>query len=178
MEKKEIVMRINNKRIIPYVNNIHTLSFIGLAMSVILIFIPIGIIVERISPYILTGGIVLFLFLFFKLGHQHLEYDSDGEVINIRTKNVFWSKYLPNQIISMDFPKKKLVSYKVVNRFPKRTLELYVTSRRSANGITKLKFNITFLSQNEINDLKKSLNRVIKTNQETKEIIEREAYAQ
>jgi len=43
---------------------------------------------------------------------------------------------------------------------------LYVTSKRTSNGITKLKFNITYLKEDEIADLKRSLSKIIKNNKE------------
>ena len=66
----------------------------------------------------------------------------------------------------MDFPKNKLVSYRVRNSVFTKTLEMIVTSKRTSHGITKLKFNITFLSKSETNDLKRSLNKIIKQNKE------------
>lgn len=159
-------MRINNKRIIPFIEKFYALLFLALMAAAILIIIPIGIVVNLISPYWLVTIILLTFALLYSLGHQHLEYDSDGEVINIRTKDVFWSKYFSNQKIVMDFPKNKLLSYQIRHSLLKKRLELYVTSKRTANGITKLKFNITYLNKTEISDLRRSLNKIIKQNKE------------
>jgi len=169
MKPTKSTMRINNKRIIPYIDNLHVLLLLALSVAIVMIFMPISIIVKHVSPYFLVGIIIIAIFLIYKLGDQHFEYDSDGEVINVRTQNAFWVKYFPSQKTIMDFPKNKLVSFKIINSFPKKTLELYVSSKRSQNGITKLKFNITYLTFNEIEMLKKSLNKIIKTNQELKE---------
>jgi len=166
MKFTENVMRINNKRIIPIIETFYALLFITLAVAIILFIIPIGIIINIISPYTMIGLIVLFMLFLYWLGHQHVEYDSDGEVINIRTKDIFWSRYFPKERIVMDFPKNKLISFKIEKSMFKKTLEMYVTSKRTANGITKLKFNITFLNKSETNDLKRSLNKIIKNNKE------------
>lgn len=164
MNEKD-VMRINNKRIIPVIETCYTLLLIGVFIAVLLMVIPVGLISSLISPYILFGIFILFIFLFYKLGHQHFEYNSDGEVINIKTQDVFWIKYLPNSKIIVDFPKKKLVNYKINKSFFKTILELYVTSKRTSNGVTKLKFNITYLNGNEVADLKRSLSKIIKNNE-------------
>ncbi len=166
MKPTKNVMRINNKRVIPFIEKFYALLFLALLAATILIVIPIGVIVNTISPYYLIGIILALLFLLYKLGHQHIEYDSDGEVINIRTQDVFWSKYFPQQKINMDFPKNKLISYRIHQTLFKKNLELFVTSKRTAHGITKLKFNITFLNKSETSDLKRSLNKIIKNNKE------------
>lgn len=166
MKPTNNVMRINNKRLIPFIEKFYALLFLALLAAMTLILIPIGVIVNVISPYFLIGIILISFLILYFLGHQHVEYDSDGEVINIRTKDIFWSKYFPNHKVVMDFPKKKLVSFKVQHSFFKKTLEMYVTSKRTAHGVTKLKFNITFLSKSETNDLKRSLNKIIKNNKE------------
>lgn len=166
MKPTKTVMRINNKRITPLINAVYALLFLALVAAAFLIIIPIGIITGIISPYYLIGIVLISIFLLYSFGHQHIEYDSDGEVINIRTKDVFWSKYFPKAKVIMDFPKNKLVSYRIHRSIFTKTLEMIVTSKRTAHGVTKLKFNITFLSKSETNDLKKSLNKIIKNNKE------------
>lgn len=161
-------MRINNKRIIPWIEALYGLLILALVTSIILTFIPIEIIVSIISPYLLVGIVLFVLFILYKLGPQHLEYDSDGEVIHIKTEDVFWSKYFPKKRTIFDFPKNKLVSYRVRQTFLKKTLELIVTSKRTSNGITKLKLNITYLSKSEISDLKRSLYKIVKKSEKNK----------
>jgi len=166
MKDEKNVMRINNKRIIPVIETLYTLLFIGIFIAILLIIIPIGFITNLISPYILLGLFIISIFLFYKFGHQHFEYNSDGEVINIKTQDIFWVKYFPNSKSVVDFPKKKLINFKIEKKFFRETLELYVTSKRTSNGITKLKFNITYLKEDEIADLKRSLSKIIKNNKE------------
>lgn len=166
MKQPENVMRINNKRIIPFIETLYALLFLALLAAVFLIVIPIGLIINIIPPYYLIAGVLFFIVIFSLMGHQHVEYDSDGEVINIRTKDVFWSKYFPKKKITMDFPKNKLLSFRIHQSVFKRTLELIVTSKRTSHGVTKLRFNITFLTKSETNDLKRSLNKIVKNNKE------------
>lgn len=161
-------MRINNKRIIAIINLIYSLLFIGVFVSVLLVFIPITFITNYISAYVLLLLFILAIFLFYKFGHQHFEYSSDGETLNIKTQDFFWSKYIEKSTRIVDFPKTKLVNYKIKKGFIRTTLELYVTSKRTSNGITKLKFNITYLNKKEKNDLKRSLSKIIKTNPQNK----------
>src|SRR5690606_1006543 len=122
-----------------------------------------------------VGFFIIILFLFYRLGPQHLEYDSDGEVIHIQTEDVFWSKYFPRKKTTMDFPKNKLISFRIQQAFPKKTLELFVKSKRSPNGVTKLRFNITYLSSSEISDMKRSLSKIVRNNRELTTHIEETA---
>lgn len=159
-------MRINNKRVIVYIEALYTLLLIGLAFSIVLIAVPISFIMKFVSPYVLTGVFLLAIYLLYKLGNQHIEYSSDGEVLNIKTQDAFWAKYFPKSKVIVDFPKTKLISFKIKNSFFKKKLELYITSKRSQSGYTKLSFNITFLNKSEISDLKRSLNKIVKRNKE------------
>ncbi len=159
-------MRINNKRINVYIEAFYTLLFIGLIFSVLLIFVPIPAIIRRVEPYILIGFFCVFIYLFYKIGHQNVEYNSDGELLNIKTQDAFWVKYFPQTRRIVDFPKSKLISFKIKNGFFQKKLDLYVTSKRTQSGYMKLRFNITYLSKSEISDLKRSLNKIVKRNSE------------
>lgn len=159
-------MRINNKRINVYIEAFYTLLLIGLIFSILLIFVPIAAVTQWVEPYLLTGFFCAIIYLFYKIGHQNVEYSSDGEIINIKTQDAFWVKYFPKTRRLVDFPKSKLVSFKIKNGLLKKKLELYVTSRRAQSGYMKLSFNITYLNKNEISDLKRSLRKIVKRNSE------------
>lgn len=158
-------MRINNKRVNIYIESIYTILFILLICSILLIFVPIPTITKITSPYVLVSGALFSIFFIYKIGHQHVEYSSEGEVLNIKTEDPFWTKYFPKSQVVVDFPKHKLMNYNVKNKIFNRKLELYITSKRNQSGIAKLSFNITYLSQSEITDLKRSLSKIIKKNQ-------------
>ncbi|MBA5628726.1 hypothetical protein [Moheibacter lacus] len=146
----------------------YTLLFIGLIFSVLLVFVPIPTITRWVNPYTLIAIFISSIYLFYKFGHQHVEYSSDGEVLNIKTQDAFWVKYFPQTRRIVDFPKSKLISYKVKNSLLNKKLELYVTSRRTQSGFKKLSFNITYLNKSEISDLKRSLNKIVKRNADIK----------
>lgn len=161
-------MRINNKRINVYIEALYTLLFIGLIFSVLLIFIPIPTVTRIVEPVYLVALFLVLIYLFYKIGHQHVEYSSDGEVLNIKTQDAFWVKYFPKTRSIVDFPKSKLSSFNVKNSLFHKQLDLYVTSKRSQSGFIKLSFNITYLSKNEVSDLKRSLTKIVKRNKENK----------
>ncbi|REC50154.1 hypothetical protein DRF67_01060 [Chryseobacterium pennipullorum] len=107
---------------------------------------------------------VLMLITFHLAGRQIFEYDSDGEALNFKNRNIipFLDKALHDE-----FPKYKLIKYDIVRiLFIKR---LYVTVSSKNSGSTILKYEISYLTRKEVNDLKLSLNKVVKANKEKKD---------
>lgn len=107
-----------------------------------------------IIPFMILG-------LFYMSGRQIFEYDSDGEALHFRNRNIipFLSKPL-----SDEFPKYKLISYELLNMiFVKR---LYITISSKNSGSTILKYEISYLTKKEVTDLKFSLTKVVKNNKE------------
>lgn len=106
---------------------------------------------------------VLLLIVFHLNGRQIFEYDSDGEALNFKNRNII--PFL-NKPLHDEFPKYKLIKYDVVTIFFMK--RLYVTVSSKTNGSTMLKYQISYLTRKEVNDLKLSLNKVVKANKEKK----------
>lgn len=159
-------MRISNKRVNSLIETVYSLLFLGLFFSIVMLFIPIASIVKYVEPYVLIGVFALLIFGLYRLGPHSFEYNSDGETLNIRTQDPFWVKYFPQNRKMTDFPKMKVVKFQIKNRIIKKQLVIYIRSKRSQNGVSKLTYNIGYLSRSEINDIKTSLNRMIKRNKE------------
>lgn len=102
---------------------------------------------------------LFFLFLIFMMGKPIFEYDSDGEALVFRNSSIFFSK---NSAIKNEFPKYKLQKYEVINfLFFKR---LYVNVEGSKNRNIVLKYDVSYLKDNEIQMIKKSLDEVLYNN--------------
>lgn len=116
------------------------------------------------ESYLLIAIPILMLVIFHLSGRQIFEYDSDGEALNFKNRNIipFLSKPLHDE-----FPKYKLIKYEVISIFFIK--RLYVTVSSKNNGSTMLKYQISYLTKKEINDLKLSLNKVVKANKEKKD---------
>ncbi|WP_029293602.1 hypothetical protein [Chryseobacterium hispalense] len=112
----------------------------------------------------LLVAVPLFLIILFYLnGRQIFEYDSDGEALHFRNRNVIPFLQKP---LNDEFPKYKLLKFEIINMvFMKR---LYITISSKSNGTTILKYEISYLTRKEIADLRISLNKVIKTNKENR----------
>lgn len=115
------------------------------------------------ESYLLIIIPVVLLGIFYLSGRQIFEYDSDGEALNFKNRNIIPFLDRP---LSDEFPKYKLLKYEIVQLlFFKR---LYITISSKNSGSTMLKYEISYLTKKEVNDLKFSLNKVVKANNEKK----------
>ena len=155
-------MRLSNRNKAPIYNFINTLFIM------ILIFGIIGFFLEKYrfhilgwKSYLLIIFPLILLFLFYIAGKQIFEYDSDGEALNFKNRNI-----LPfiDKSVSDEFPKYKLLKYEVVSFIIIKRLYVTISSKKNHSSI--LKYEISFLTKKEIKDLKISLNKVVKNNKE------------
>lgn len=153
-------MRLSNKRKQPIYNFILSILVIILIAGILVFF------VERYkldflgweSIFLLIIPLILFA-LFWMRGSQIFEYDSDGEALNFTNYNIipFFADRKKDE-----FPKYKLLKFEVVNLvFVKR---LYITISSKKVSALVLKYDISYLNNKEVKDLKFSLNKVLKTN--------------
>ena len=104
----------------------------------------------------------IFGLIFYLRGRQIFEYDSDGEALNFKNRNVLFYE----KAISDEFPKYKLISYEIIDALIFRKLYINISSKK--NKIITLKYDVSYLSKKELKDLKFSLSKVIKENKENK----------
>lgn len=157
-------MRLSNRTKASVYNFVNTLL-----ITVLIIGIAAFLLEEYkfnilgLESYLLLIIPVLLLVFFYARGRQIFEYDSDGEALNFKNRNIvpFLSKPL-----SDEFPKYKLLSYEVIDIFFIK--RLYITISSKNTGTTMLKYEISYLTKKEITDLKFSLSRVAKANNEKK----------
>lgn len=155
-------MRLTNRNKAPIYNFVLTVLNLLLALGIVAFLLEIFRF-KRLGneQYLLLIVPVLLLAVFLLRGKQIFEYDSDGEAINFKNRNI-----LPflNKSVSDEFPKYKVLKYEIANFiFVKR---LYITiSSKKKNTIT-LKYEISYLTKKEVSDLKFSLNKVVKQNLE------------
>ncbi|WP_294287281.1 hypothetical protein [uncultured Chryseobacterium sp.] len=157
-------MRLSNR------NKTSVYSFIN---SLLIMFLLGGIgayILEEYKFNILGGESLLLVIIpviiiavFYISGRQIFEYDSDGEALHFRNRNIIPFLQKP---LSDEFPKYKLLKFEIINLFIMK--RLYVTISSKNNGSTILKYEISYLTKKEVNDLRFSLHKVVKTNNEKK----------
>lgn len=106
---------------------------------------------------------LLMVLVFILRGRQIFEYDSDGEALNFKNRNVV---LFLDKTLNDEFPKYKLIKYEVVNAIIFKRLFVTISSKK--NHATVLKYDISYLTTKQIKDLKLSLNKVVRANQENK----------
>lgn len=157
-------MRLSNRSRIPIYNFVLTL------INVLIVIGLAGFILEKTRLAMFGNESVLFvllpvvlLILFLMRGRQIFEYDSDGEAVNFKNRNIipFLSKEIRDE-----FPKYKILSYEVVNAFLFKKLYVKIKSRKEHHQAIILKYDISYLTDKEIKDLKFSLKKIIKANKE------------
>lgn len=158
-------MRLSNRNKASIYNFINTLLIMSVIAGIACYFLEeYRFNILGWESYLFIVIPVLFLTLFYLNGRQIFEYDSDGEALNFKNRNIipFLDKPLHDE-----FPKYKLISYEVIDIFFVK--RLYVTISSKNSGSTMLKYEVSYLTKKEITDLRFSLNKVVKTNNEKKE---------
>ena len=157
-------MRLSNRSRIPIYNFVLTL------INVLIVIGLAGFILEKTRLAMFGNESILFvllpvvlLILFLVRGRQIFEYDSDGEAVNFKNRNIipFLSKEIRDE-----FPKYKILSYEVVNAIFFKKLFVKIKSRKDHHQAIILKYDISYLTDKEIKDLKFSLKKIIKANKE------------
>lgn len=159
-------MRLNNGKKAGY------FSFLSTLVAMMLIFGIIAFVLEHYKYDFLGWSSWLFIIipllcaaLFYVRGRQIFEYDSDGEALNFKNRNVALFLDKPARD---EFPKYKLQSYEIVNALIFKKLFIRISSKK--NHSTILKYDVSYLTKKELNDLRFSLNKVIKANKENMNI--------
>jgi hypothetical protein len=155
-------MRLSNKAKIPTYNFLLTMVnlfvFAGILAFLLEIF---RFNILGYEQYLFLIIPFLLLTIFILRGKQIFEYDSDGEAINFKNRNIipFFTKN-----VSDEFPKYKVVNFEIKNYIFYKKLYLIISSKKK-NFIT-LKYDISYLTKKELGDLRLSLNKVIKSNRD------------
>lgn len=158
-------MRLSNRNKASVYNSLSTLLLMIIVFGILVFIVnKYRFNILGIESYLLIVIPILMLIIFHLAGRQIFEYDSDGEALNFKNRNVvpFLSKPLHDE-----FPKYKLLKYDVISMFFIKRLYITVSSKNSGSAI--LKYQISYLTRKEVNDLKISLNKVVKANKEKKD---------
>lgn len=159
-------MRLSNRNRMPVYNFLYSLCSIFLILGIIAFVLEINKfdVLGNKSWILLLIPVLLLLLLYF-LGRPIFEYDSDGEALNFRNNHILLVFSKKN--IKDEFPKYKLIKFNIINALIFKRLYVYISSKKTHVSI--LKYDVSFLSRKQINDLKFSLNKVVKSNRENKQ---------
>lgn len=155
-------MRLSNTRKIPLYRFLYNFLMLVLGMGVVFILCDIfKLKILKWEGYLLLSILIFSIVVLLKSNRQIFEYDSDGETLTIHNRSVipFISKDLKHE-----FPKYKLIEYKLIDGSLFRTLHLIISSRKR-DAVT-LRYDISYISKKETQDLQSSLKKILKRNQE------------
>lgn len=131
----------------------------------------IAFIVERFiysyldwEAYLLLIIPSLILIVFIVRGRPIFEYDSDGEVLNFKNRNIVLSS---RKHLNDEFPKYKMLNFEILNFVFFRRLYIKIDSKKTT-ALT-LRYDISYLSSKELKDLRFSLSKVTNENRKNKE---------
>ena len=108
-----------------------------------------------LTPVVLIGV----LYLLYR-GNSSFKYDIDGEVLNFTTENPVFPGW-PMFTTHFEFPKRKLLEYRVVEMPLKKMLFVSIKSKQ---GVVKRRVSISYLSENKLKALRTSLHKVVAQN--------------
>jgi hypothetical protein len=108
---------------------------------------------------VLIAPAVLLCF-FYILGRQIFEYDSDGEAVHFKNRSIV--PFI--RPLSDEFPKYKIINYDVFRFLFYKRLFVRISSKTSKSLV--LRYEISYLGQKDISDLKRSLNKIIQANRQ------------
>ena len=155
-------MRINNAKV---KNTILTAYFL-LLFAAILNMLVFGLFRSWIKNTNLEWGLIIgfFVIVFVVLYSiaKYFEYDSDGDVLVIINKGLIVSEFVNYREKIAEFPKKKLLYYKLKDYGIYKSLNLYI--RSGENRQKRIKFNVTLVPKRKLRYLKMSLDKVVKQN--------------
>lgn len=155
-------MRINNSKI---KNTILTAYFL-LLIAVILNMVVFGLFRDWINSSTLQWILVVVFFvgLFVALHSiaKYFEYDSDGDILVIINRGMIVSEFINYREKIVEFPKTKLLYYKLMDYRIYKSLNLYV--RSGEHHQKRIKFNVTLVPNRKLRYLKMSLDKIVKNN--------------
>lgn len=155
-------MRLHNKHKYTYFKAIYLLMALALGFDLVIMNIEGSLgSLSHLWPAVMLLG----LFLVWR-GLPVFEYDSDGEVLIFTAKEPFFLPFSRAFVSHTEFPKRKLRGYRIKN-FPFR--RIISVSIASKEGFTKkVSIPISYLNKEDVRDLERSLNGVLKKNKDQK----------
>lgn len=157
-------MKLKNLTIIKNMRVFNLIFLIGLITLLFVCLIPVRIITNHISPYLLIGLYIGLIVIIIYRGNQYFEYDTAGEVFNLRTKNYGPLSFLSKNEKGIDVPMSKIIDYRFNRNFLRTELELFVRTKKNKSGITKVKFNMSYLNHKDFSLIKENLEHIINNN--------------
>ncbi|GEM_PF-2636831 len=126
----------------------------------------VSIIPISMIPMQLSMVALLFFYLIKSLGASVVRYADDGAIMEFYIEHPLL-KYTSGDLIKRyDFPKEKLISYKIKRKQFRKEIELKLT--RGERGFKKAKIPATFLLKEERKAITDSLDKILEKNKDAR----------
>lgn len=155
-------MNINNSKIKSIILTAYFLLFFATVISMLVFGLFRRWIDNTLIEYSMFLIIFGVLFLILHKVSKYFEYDSEGNALVVINRGMIISEFFNYREKKAEFPKEKLLYYKLNNYIVYKSLNLYIKS--GDNHQKRLKFNVSLVSNKKLKFLKMSLNKVIKQN--------------
>lgn len=155
-------MRINNSKIKNIVVSVYFIILLVVVVSMIVFRLFREWIQSTTLEFGLYFVLLLIIFIFFHWLAKYFEYDSEGKVLVLINRGLVISDYFKYGEKKVEFPKTKLLYYKLNNYIIYKCLNLYVRSGEKHQK--RIKFNVSFVSNKKLKYMKMSLNKILKEN--------------
>lgn len=154
-------MPISNVRLFIFFRVLLAILLLAVVADFFLASLP-GTISELFQDHYLAmtaGGLVVIL-LFVRV--NYFSYEDEYEIIHIRSKSLIFGN-LSKQNRRYEFPKVLVTGFELTRRpiYKKLTIHL-----QSSSGVSKTRiFNLTFISNKDLDYIERSLTQIVKRNQ-------------
>ncbi len=156
-------MKLQNKQTKSKITVINILLLIIFFTSLIFSYLDISILRSN-DEIVCIVSLIILLYISY-LGCPYFLYDSNGETLILHNKKALPFAFLVHEKQS-DFPKRKLIKYSIDNKpLFKRKLDVYISSKRVNSGLSKISFDISYLTSKQVKNLNISLNKIVKENE-------------
>lgn len=151
-------MRLSTKRKAPLIHFLNTLFLLLFVLGIVAFVVnyKLRFMAHNYLFLVLSSWIAL---LYLIRGRENFYYDSDGEVLHIKNESTlpfFWVNK------NDEFPKYKLREFNITNNLLYKKLYLKIESKTRKDIV--LRYDISYLTHQEVKDLYRSLNKIITKN--------------
>ena len=153
---------MNNKKAKKFVITLYFVFAIVLLFASMSFNVIKSLISSAQYKYGILFAVLVLVLLFAHRVSKYFEYDSDGDVLVIMNKGMMLSDFFNYRENRAEFPKKKLLYYKLNNYGFYKSLNVYIKPNGAKQK--RLKFNVTLVSDKKLGYLKQSLDKIVKQN--------------
>lgn len=155
-------MRLTNYRATKFIPGLYYLFVVILALNIFLDQVLGSQYIKSDKIFYALQLLIVFAIIYTYYAGRYFEFDSEGTLLSIYTRGVILSQITNYRDKRIEIKKNTITNYKLYNFFFFKRL---VINYKKKNKTKNVQINITLLSPRKVRYLKKSLNKILKQNQ-------------